>query len=146
MIDPVDASSEGAADVAARCPTGNYAGTLSGPYQSRLGSSQFAARVEFTVSNDGAVQGKLTATSNTTGKAELNGKLDCTTGNLEINILNGSYSDVLGTVRYTGTMTATYRAEARSFPNGHWTATETSNPNYGGEGSWSASASVSARP
>ena len=115
---------------------------MSGPYQSRLGSSQFAARLEFTVGIDGATQGRYTATSNDTGRAELEGKLDCATGKLALDIV-GSYGDILGTVSYTGTMTGTYRPETRSFLDGQWKITE-SNMSYGGQGTWSASLRVSA--
>jgi|RhiMethySRZTD1v2_1073278.scaffolds.fasta_scaffold79513_4 hypothetical protein len=119
------------------CPAGGYTGTLSGPYRSRLGNSQFAARVELTIGADGKASGKIAGTSNTTGKASMVGRLDCMSGKLELDIVNGSYSDALGTVRYAGNMSASYQASTQSFPDGRWKITEPSS-NYGGEGSWSA--------
>jgi hypothetical protein len=137
-IDPVDASPDGSEDAAAPCPTGNYSGSLSGPYRSRLGNSTFTARLEFVINLEGGVLGKITATSNPTGRANFAGQLDCRTGKLAIQITEGSYSDALGVNRYTGTMNATYEPSSQSFPNGTFTVTET-NPMYGGQGSWNAS-------
>jgi hypothetical protein len=70
----------------------------------------------------------------------LQGKLDCKTGDLKLDITEGSYSDALGTNRYTGKMSATYAPGTQSFPDGKFTVTET-NPMYGGEGTWNASLS-----
>jgi hypothetical protein len=138
VIDPVDASPDGLEDASPPCPTGNFTGSLTGPYRSRLGNSTFTARLEFVINPEGGVIGKITATSNPTGRANFAGKLDCGTGKLETQITEGSYSDGIGTLRYTGTMKATYEHSTQSFPNGTFTVTET-NPMYGGEGSWSAS-------
>jgi hypothetical protein len=138
VIDPVDASPDGSEDASPPCPTGNYSGSLSGPYRSRLGNSTFTARVEFAINSDGGVLGKITATSNPTGRANFAGKLDCRNGKLALQITDGSYSDAIGVNRYTGTMNATYEPGTQSFPNGTFTVTET-NPMYGGQGSWNAS-------
>ncbi len=138
----IDATPDvGAPDSAHPCAAGAYSGTLSGPYRSRLGNSQFVARVELTIDADGKAAGKIAGTSNTTGKANLVGKLSCESGKLLLDIVNGSYNDALGTVRYTGTMSASYQASTQSFPDGKWKITEQGS-NYGGEGSWNASSNV----
>jgi hypothetical protein len=138
VIDPGDASPDGSEDASHPCPSGNYSGSLSGPYRSRLGNSTFTARLEFVVNPEGGVLGRITATSNPTGRANFAGRLDCKTGALVIEITEGSYSDALGMLRYTGTMNATYEPSTESFPNGTFAVTET-NPMYGGEGTWRGS-------
>ena len=140
VIDPGDAGTDSSVDAGRRCPAGNYTGSLSGPYRSRLGNSTFTARLEFTINGEGGVLGKITATSAGSGRANFGGKIDCQTGALAADITEGTYSDALGTLRYTGKMSATYDPGTQSFPNGTFTVTET-NPMYGGEGTWTATAS-----
>ena len=133
-----DASTDGPAKPHP-CPSGHYTGTLSGPYTSTLGRSEFVAHLDFTVTADGAVTGTLTGTSDTTSKATLQGKVDCPTGNTTIAIVKGSYrSSIIGTTAYTGTMSGTYDSSTSSFSNGQWTISEP-NSSGSGQGTWSAS-------
>ncbi|HEX4477128.1 MAG TPA: hypothetical protein VH142_18685, partial [Polyangiaceae bacterium] len=120
------------------CGEGSYAGTLDGPYTTGNSTSEFVARVAFTITATGAISGTLTGTSNPTGHATLSGKMNCSTNEASIAIMNGKYTAGMGaTFTYTGTMSGVYVPETASFPGGTWTITEPDSSS-GGRGSWSA--------
>jgi hypothetical protein len=141
---PIDAGSSGGTgpadarpDVGHECPSGDYTGTLSGPYTATLGDTTFRANLEFTVEPGGTIAGTLTSTSDSTSRATLNGKINCATGETSIAIVNGTYRNFLGTTQYEGTMTAMFDPSTSSFPNGKWEITEPNSPGSG-SGNWKA--------
>lgn len=120
------------------CGEGSYAGTLDGPYTTGNSTSEFVAHVAFTITATGAISGTLTGTSNPTGRATLSGKMNCSTNEASIAIMNGKYTAGMGaTFAYSGTMSGVYVAATTSFPGGSWTITEPDSSS-GGRGAWSA--------
>jgi hypothetical protein len=92
--------------------------------------------IEFDVDANGSVTGKYTGTTpNNNSKADLAGTLDCSTLELTMNVENGTYQ-LLGTVRFSGSMPGTYSPETRAF-SGTWSLADTSGSNSG-TGTWTA--------
>ena len=94
-----------------------------------------------TVDAQGNVTGTFRGTTPSSSEADIVGKMDCATGVLDADLVDGSYRiggfPFSTTVQFTGTLDGVYDPGAGSFA-GTWTVTE-SNPSYGGDGMWSAS-------
>jgi hypothetical protein len=121
------------------CDARSYAGTLSGPYHaSAVLSSTFTARITFSVSEKGTIQGTLKGTSDTSSAATLTGSMDCAKRHASIDITMGSYGSFPLVKMYVGTMTADLDPATSSFKNGSWMITEPNNTTAGGSGTWSA--------
>lgn len=134
---PSDASVMDAPPSPPPCAAGTYTGALMGPYTAMMVTTQFVARLNYTVSMSGLVSGTLTGTSNPTSRATLTGTVDCGSGAASIEILDGSYwSGQGGPFSFSGDMTATFDFQTEAFSSGKWTITEP-NSKSGGQGTWS---------
>ncbi len=121
------------------CPVGQYRGDWSGPYTAFMLQVDASGTVEFTVDASGNVTGEFRGTSPSSSQADIVGTMNCATGMLSANLVDGSYRVSLPfpvTVRFTGTLNGTFDPGSNSF-SGDWTVVE-SNAAYGGQGSWSA--------
>lgn len=128
--------SGGQGGAAGTCPAGNYSGTYEGMYGGGiLGMNPVNGDIEFTIDANGSVTGKYTGRNpNNSSKADLVGTLDCTTFALSMTVENGTYQ-LLGTVRFSGTMPGKYSPETRSF-TGTWSLSDTNSQT--GTGTWTA--------
>lgn len=118
------------------CPVGHYSGTYEGMYGGGiLGMNPVNGTIEFAVDASGSVTGKYSGTNpNNNSKADLTGTLDCFTFELSMDVKNGTYQ-LLGTVRFSGTMPGSYSPETRSF-SGTWSLSDTNSQS--GTGTWAA--------
>jgi hypothetical protein len=127
--------SGGQGGAAGTCPTGHFSGSYTGTYTQLVGTTQVNGTVEFTVGANGSVSGKYAGTNpNNNSKADLVGTLDCFTFELSMDVKNGTYQ-LLGTVRFSGTMPGKYSPETRSF-SGTWSLSDTNSQS--GSGTWAA--------
>lgn len=123
----------------AHCRASAYSGSLTGPYRaSAVLMATFTARIEFTVSETGAIEGTLKGTSDTSSEAALAGTMDCAKNSVSIEIKMGSYGSFPVERMYTGTMTGELDPSVDAIENGSWTITEPGNTTAGGSGTWSA--------
>jgi hypothetical protein len=123
----------------AHCRASAYSGSLTGPYRaSAVLMATFTARVEFTVSAEGAIEGTLKGTSDTSSEAALAGTMDCAKNRVSIDIKMGTYGSFPVERTYTGTMTGELNPSVDAIENGSWTITEPGNTTAGGSGTWSA--------
>ena len=128
--------SGGEGGAASTCPVGHYSGSYAGTYGSLLlGMNPVGGNIEFTVDASGSVTGTYTGTNpNNSSTADLVGTLDCSTFELTMNVENGTYQ-LLGTVRFSGTMPGKYSPDTRAF-SGTWSLSDTNSQS--GKGTWTA--------
>jgi hypothetical protein len=126
----------GEGGAASTCPVGTFSGSYEGTYGGGLlGTNQVSGSVEFSVDANESVTGTYTGTTPSNGsQADLVGTFDCSTFELAMNVENGTYQ-LLGTVRFSGTMPGRYSPDTRSF-SGTWSISDTSS--LTGKGTWTA--------
>jgi hypothetical protein len=127
----------GAGGSVSSCPEGHYSGTYTGMYGGLI-PSQVDGTIDFSVDSSGNVTGHYSGkTPNTNSKADLTGRVDCTTLVLDMRVENGTYPGVLGTtVKFSGTMPGSYAADTHSW-SGTWNISD--NNSSSGSGTWTAS-------
>jgi hypothetical protein len=135
------------------CPTGTYAGTVSGEHSASILAGfriPISGTVTFTVAQDpasssarvsGMIEGSATIAPNSFANftATLTGSMDCAAGSLK-GTISGNYglASVSRPVPFTGTHDGTF--DNGTF-EGTWSEHETSNPTmsqYFGTGTWAA--------
>jgi hypothetical protein len=127
--------SGGEGGAAGTCPSGHFSGSYTGTYSTIVGMNQVSGNIEFTVDASGSVSGTYTGTvPNNGSNADLAGSLDCSTFELTMNVVNGTYQ-FLGTVRFSGTMPGKYSPDTRAF-SGTWSISDTASQS--GNGTWTA--------
>ena len=120
----------------APCPAGQYKGKLSGTYVSGFSRADVGATIDFSVDSSGPVTGSYKGPNG--AAATLSGTLDCSTGELSVNIQSGSYSlsPLPGTASFDGTISGRYSRDSSAFVDGTWTIEEPGSSLNGGTGTW----------